>query len=289
MGAGTDASPGPVQGLAGGDSQRRRPTRRGMHVPIERCAVARPSVTADRWRPPPTQPADPKPLPRAVSTCRANRGLLERGRQLAHGAAGDFSDQERAAYLLTDAHGVLSISWFGRPTDSPERDCSMTIEPQTRDRILDAAKRSLLNRGLAASPHAASPMPQGYPSARSTTTSGPSKISCWRCSRRRTGSSSSARPTVLATSCPCGSGGSRRANFLEDDLDSGYVRVLHEMAAVGWSNEQVAAAVRKDLVGWYDLLAAVANGVGAVRRARPVSRPARWRCSPLHPSSELRR
>ena len=49
------------------------------------------------------------------------------------------------------------------------------------------------------------------------------------------------------------------ADFLEDDLDSGYVRVLQEMIAEGWTNPAVAGAVRDLLGGWYDLLKQVAE------------------------------
>lgn len=48
-------------------------------------------------------------------------------------------------------------------------------------------------------------------------------------------------------------------DYLEEDLDSGYVRVLQEMAAAGWSNEEIAAAVRNDLNGWFRLLTSVAE------------------------------
>ena len=48
-------------------------------------------------------------------------------------------------------------------------------------------------------------------------------------------------------------------DYLEEDLDSGYVRVLQEMTAVGWSNQEVAAAVRQSLKGWFDLLEEVAR------------------------------
>jgi len=51
----------------------------------------------------------------------------------------------------------------------------------------------------------------------------------------------------------------RACDFLEDDLDSGYVRVLQEMIAAGWSNHEVCDAVRELLVGWYELLAEVAR------------------------------
>ena len=43
-------------------------------------------------------------------------------------------------------------------------------------------------------------------------------------------------------------------DFLEDDLESGYVRVLQEMIAAGWSEPAVGAAVRELLLGWYQLL-----------------------------------
>jgi AcrR family transcriptional regulator len=51
----------------------------------------------------------------------------------------------------------------------------------------------------------------------------------------------------------------RACDYLEDDLDSGYVRVLQEMIAAGWSNEEVGNAVRELLQGWFALLAEVAR------------------------------
>jgi AcrR family transcriptional regulator len=48
-------------------------------------------------------------------------------------------------------------------------------------------------------------------------------------------------------------------DFLEDDLESGYVRVLQEMLAAGWSNPEIGDAVRDLLSRWYVLLAEVAR------------------------------
>jgi AcrR family transcriptional regulator len=48
-------------------------------------------------------------------------------------------------------------------------------------------------------------------------------------------------------------------DFLEDDLESGYVRVLQEMIAAGWSNPEIAAAARQIVAGWYELLTEVAT------------------------------
>lgn len=52
-------------------------------------------------------------------------------------------------------------------------------------------------------------------------------------------------------------------DFLDDDLESGYVRVLHEMIAAGWSDPEIAAVVWKQLSGWQNLLAGVARRAAA--------------------------
>jgi AcrR family transcriptional regulator len=52
-------------------------------------------------------------------------------------------------------------------------------------------------------------------------------------------------------------------DFLDDDLSSGYVRVLHEMIAAGWSDPEIAAVVWKQLSGWQDLLGGVARRAAA--------------------------
>ena len=57
-------------------------------------------------------------------------------------------------------------------------------------------------------------------------------------------------------------------DYLEDDLDSGYVRVLQEMVAAGWSNGDIGDAVRELLGGWLALLAEVARE--AERRHGPL-------------------
>lgn len=48
-------------------------------------------------------------------------------------------------------------------------------------------------------------------------------------------------------------------DFLEDDLTSGYVRVLQEMTAAGWGDNTIATAVRTNLKGWMDLLTETAR------------------------------
>src|SRR5687768_12038830 len=48
-------------------------------------------------------------------------------------------------------------------------------------------------------------------------------------------------------------------DFLEDDIDSGFVRILQEMIAAGWSTPDIAAAAKQMLSGWYEILTGVAR------------------------------
>lgn len=48
-------------------------------------------------------------------------------------------------------------------------------------------------------------------------------------------------------------------DFLDDDIESGYVRVLQEMIAAGWSNPEIASAARAMVAGWFTLLTQVST------------------------------
>ena len=51
----------------------------------------------------------------------------------------------------------------------------------------------------------------------------------------------------------------RACDFLDTDVASGYVRILQEMIAAGWSDADVAAPVRALIGEWYRLLGEVAR------------------------------
>jgi len=55
----------------------------------------------------------------------------------------------------------------------------------------------------------------------------------------------------------------RACDFLEDDLESGYVRVLQEMIAAGWSTPDIGDVTREMLNGWFQLLSDVAAEAAA--------------------------
>src|SRR5438309_2687731 len=56
----------------------------------------------------------------------------------------------------------------------------------------------------------------------------------------------------------------RACDYLDEDIASGYVRVLQELIAASWSDPGVAKVVRAGLMGWFDLIA----GAAARRRGK---------------------
>jgi len=50
-------------------------------------------------------------------------------------------------------------------------------------------------------------------------------------------------------------------DYLDDDLASGYVRVLQELMAAGWSNTEIGRVVRDGILGWVALLRELARKV----------------------------
>jgi AcrR family transcriptional regulator len=51
----------------------------------------------------------------------------------------------------------------------------------------------------------------------------------------------------------------RACDYLDEDIDSGYVRVLQELIAASWSDPAVAKVVRTGHMGWFELITGVAR------------------------------
>lgn len=51
----------------------------------------------------------------------------------------------------------------------------------------------------------------------------------------------------------------RACAYLDDDLASGYVRVMHELAAAGWADPAIGEVVRKSLEEWLGLVIELAR------------------------------
>ena len=51
----------------------------------------------------------------------------------------------------------------------------------------------------------------------------------------------------------------RACEYLDDDIASGYVRVLQELIAASWADAEVAKVIRAGIMGWSNLIAKVAR------------------------------
>jgi AcrR family transcriptional regulator len=51
----------------------------------------------------------------------------------------------------------------------------------------------------------------------------------------------------------------RACDYLDDDIASGYVRVLQELIAASWADAPVAKVIRAGITGWLDLITGLAR------------------------------
>jgi len=79
--------------------------------------------------------------------------------------------------------------------------------------------------------------------------------------------------TMFAADLPLWKRWDLACDYLDEDMASGYVRILQEMTAAGWSKPDVAAAVRQALAQWVVLLTAVSEeaytSLGRLRSLEP--------------------
>ena len=64
---------------------------------------------------------------------------------------------------------------------------------------------------------------------------------------------------MFALDAPLSERWGRACDLLDQDLESGYVRVLQEMMAAGWSSDEVRSAVNLVLDAWTTVLTEVAE------------------------------
>lgn len=76
--------------------------------------------------------------------------------------------------------------------------------------------------------------------------------------------------TMYAADVPLWRRYEQACDFLEDDLASGYVRMLQEMVAAGWADPAIGGQVTQLLRGWFELLGRVADEADARGELRGV-------------------
>lgn len=135
----------------------------------------------------------------------------------------------------------------------------MTVEPKTRATILDAAKRALLDAGYAGLSTRRIAEAAGVPLSQIHYHFGSKQGLVLEVLEEENRKLLERQKAMYASDMPLWKQWEQACDFLEDDLDSGYVRVLQEMMAAGWSNPEIAAAVKEMLGKWFTVLAEVAR------------------------------
>ena len=123
----------------------------------------------------------------------------------------------------------------------------MPIEPETRKVILDAAKGSLIDRGYGSLSTRGIAERAGVPLSQIHYHYGSKQNLLLAVLEEENRRLLERQSSLYSSDMPLWKQWEQACDFLEDDLDSGYVRVLQEMIAAGWSGGTVAAALR-DLV-----------------------------------------
>jgi AcrR family transcriptional regulator len=132
-------------------------------------------------------------------------------------------------------------------------------EPETRTRILEAAKTSLVQVGYARLSTRVIAETAGVPLSQIHYHFGSKQklvLELLELENRRLLDRQAA---MFDSAMPLWKQWEQACDFLDDDLESGYVRVLQEMVAAGWSDAEIAGAVGQDIRGWFDLLTGVAR------------------------------
>lgn len=136
----------------------------------------------------------------------------------------------------------------------------MTIEPTTRKTILDAAKAALIEVGYAGlSTRKISEM-AGVPLSQIHYHFGSKRGLMLEVLAEENRRLLHRQTSMYSQDMPLWKQWEQACDFLEDDMDSGYVRVLQEMAGAGFSDPEIADAVKVMIGAWFGLLSQVAAG-----------------------------
>lgn len=167
------------------------------------------------------------------------------------------------ASLLADFYSLLTETpkrADNRSVDRPNtREAELVgVEPKTRAAILSAAKQCLLEIGYARLSTRRIAVAAGVPLSQIHYHFGSKQNLVLEVLAEENRRLLDRQTDMYNQDMPLWKRWEQACDFLDDDLESGYVRVLQEMMAAGWSDEEIAASVRANLMGWFELLTTVA-------------------------------
>ena len=135
----------------------------------------------------------------------------------------------------------------------------MPVEPNTRATILDSAKQSLLDGGYAGLSTRKIAESAGVPLSQIHYHFGSKQGLVLEVLAEENRKLLDRQQAMYSSDMPLWKQWEQACDYLEDDLESGYVRVLQELMAAGWSNQEIAVAVKEMLGKWFGVLGEVAR------------------------------
>jgi AcrR family transcriptional regulator len=130
----------------------------------------------------------------------------------------------------------------------------VTPGAQTKDRILDAGRHCLLNEGYAGLSTRRVAAEAGVPLSQIHYHFGGKEGMILALLDREDRRLLARQRDMYGEEVPLWKRYEQACDYLEDDLASGYVRVLQEMLAAGWSQPDIAGEVLRIIGGWLDVL-----------------------------------
>lgn len=150
------------------------------------------------------------------------------------------------------------MSSVDRPTRGTRAEGQVRNTSATREAILEAARRRLLEDGFARLSTRSVAEAAGVPLSQVHYHFGSKQQLILDVLQAEDARRLERQTNMYAEERPLWQRYEQACDFLEDDLASGYVRVLQEMIAAGWSDPAIGARVRELLQGWLDLVTNVA-------------------------------
>ena len=135
----------------------------------------------------------------------------------------------------------------------------MTAEPKTRAIILEAAKQALLETGYAGLSTRKIADSAGVPLSQIHYHFGSKQGLVLEVLEEENRKLLDRQQSMYSSDLPLWKQWEQACDYLEDDLESGYVRVLQELMAAGWSTPEIAVAVKDMLGKWFFVLDEVAR------------------------------
>lgn len=130
---------------------------------------------------------------------------------------------------------------------------------RTREEVLDAARRCVVDHGLAALSTRMIAEAAGVPVSQLHYHFGGKQGVLLALFERENERLLARQAAMFGDELPLSKRWEKACDFLDDDLRTGYVPVLQQMIAAGWTDPEVASLVRGRLQAWYSLLTDVAR------------------------------